>query len=298
MIMQTRFAAIAIVLAGMTTSAQAGYYVLPFAQLESQLFDPATGTLSPQPGYQVLNGYEENGATSKQAELSDADGRHAFASVDLASGELKARAGASGGTRSATANAIFGDTVTITGGAGTVWDFSLALDGFFELAFGAPIAGPPTHGFTSYDVTLAIYRPGVTTFSGWAFADVADALFFASVNNLDNSGDIEDSFISISETIASSLLLESDLETFEVYARIATGAGTSTFDGIEEILADFSQTATLAFDFDGGVTTYSDSGALLGYGRLPVATDVPAPGGLALLCFGLFAGAMLGRRPA
>lgn len=294
MIKCAHIAAIAVAVVGLATSAQAGYYILPYAQLQNQLYDPDTGTFIPQPGYQVSNGYEVNGATSKSVELSDAEGRQASASVDLGTGELKVKAGAVGGTRSASANAIFGDTVTITGGAGTTWDFSLALDGFFELEFGDPQAGPPTHGHTSYDVTLAIYRPGDTTTNTWAF-DTANAVFFQSINDLDNSPDLDNPYLSISELISSSILLESDHEVFEIYARITTGAGTSTYDGITSILADFSHTATLDFSFEDGVEAYSDSGALLGLGRLQ-ATDVPAPGSLALIGGGLLAAAMFRRR--
>lgn len=286
--------ATAVAFAGMAVPAQADYFVLPYAQLESLAYDPNTGTFTPGPGYQVSNGYEENGATSKSAELADAEGRHAFSSVNLESGELKVSSGATDGTRRASANAIFGDTVTITGGAGTSWDFSLALDGFFELEFGDAQAGPPTHGHTNYDVTLAIYRPGDTTNSTWAF-DTDDAVFFQSINDLDNEPDLETSFIGISELIASSILLESDFEVFEIYARISTGAGTSTYDGITSILADFSHTGTLGFDFADGVTAYSDSGALLGLERFQT-TAVPAPASLALLGGGLLAGAFFRRR--
>ena len=297
MIKHTGIAVFALAFAGMAATAQAGYYVLPYAQLESQLYDPVTGTFTPQPGYQVSNGYEANGATSKQTTLSDADGRNAFASVDLASGELKASAGATGGTRGASANAIFGDTVTIAGGAGTTWDFNIALDGNFEFEFGGPTGGPPTSGYTNYDVTLAIYRAGDTTNNTWATSDVGSAVFFQSINNFNPSIDLENPLISISEMIASSIVLDSDLEVFEIYARIVTGGSTSTYDGITSFLADFSHTATLGFDFADGVSAYSDSGALLGLGKYsPPTTDVPTPGSFALLGSGLLAGALFRRR--
>jgi hypothetical protein len=284
MITRTHIPAIAVAVAfsGIVTSAQADYYVLPYSQLEAQLYDPNTGTFTPQPGYQVSNGFEANGATFKQTDLSDAQGRQAFASVDLANGELKVRAGASGGTRSASANAIFGDTVTITGGAGTYWDFGIGLDGFFELEFGSPNASvPPTHGHANYGVTLAIYRPGVTIFHTWSTADTAKAVFFRSIND---SIDLADSYISISEWIGDSILLGGNTETFEIYARIVTGVGTSTFDGITSILGDFSQTATLEFNFDSNVTPYADSGVLLGLGPAPA---VPEPETYALMLAGL-----------
>ncbi len=294
----SRIAAIGIAFAGIAAPAQAGYFVLPYAQLESQLYNPVTGTFSPQPGYQVSNGYEANGATTKSRSLSDAEGRSAFGSVNLGTGELKASAGASGGTRSASANAIFGDTVTITGGAGTNWDFSLALDGYFEQTFGGPTGGPPTSAHTNYDVTLAIYRPGDTTFNTWAI-DSASAVFFQSINDFSTTFDAENPFWSINEMIADSIFLESDLETFEIYARISVGGGTSTYDGVTSFLADFTNTATLGFNFDSAVTAYSDSGTLLGLGKFtPPTADVPTPGSLALLGSGLLAGAIFRRRRA
>lgn len=286
MIVRTHLSAIAMTfaLAGMAASAQANYYVLPYSQLETQLYDPNTGTFTPQPGYQVANGLEANGATFKQTQLDDGL-RHAFASVDLANGELKVRASASGGTRHASANAIFGDTVTITGGAGTYWDFGIGLDGFFEIEFGEPDATvPPTSGSARYDVTLAVYRPGVTTMNTWSTTDVGQAVFYDSISDFTTSFDSETSEISVWHWIGDSILLENNSETFEIYARIVTGVGTSTYDGITHILGDFSQTATLSFGFDTGVTAYAASGALLGLEMTPA---VPEPETYALMLAGL-----------
>ena len=111
-----------------------------------------------------------------------------------------------------------------------------------------------------------------------------NAVFFQSINDFNTTFDRDTADIWISESIGDSILLENNTETFEIYARIAAGVGTSTYDGITAILGDFSQTATLGFMFAPGVTAYSDSGALLGLG--PTAA-IPEPETDALMLSGL-----------
>lgn len=238
---------------------------------------------------ELIDGYEGNGQTYKEVSYNDA-ARSIVSSVDLSTGELKIYAAEDSAPQGAWGNAIMGETITIRNGAGTTWNFEFGADGTFE-ATGGPVAPGANEGMMMYDLALAIYRPGQVDYTNWfaraqATGDGVDPLFFDYISNYIPVGGADYSN-SILESIMSSLVLESNYEQFEIYAKIYAGGYTSVGGGITSYVADFSHTATIALNFEDGVETYSASGEFLGLISDPNVTSVPEPGSLALLLAGM-----------
>ena len=238
---------------------------------------------------ELIDGYEGNGQTYKEVSYNDA-ARSVISSVDLSTGELKVYAAEDSAPQGAWGNAIMGETITIRNGAGTSWDFEFGMNGTFD-AIGGLVAPGANQGMVMYDLALAIYRPGQVDYSNWfahaqATGDGVDPLFFDYISNYIPVGgaDYSDSIL---ESIMSSLVLESNYEQFEIYAKIYAGGYTNVGGGITSYVADFSHTATIAFNFEPGVAGSSGSGVFLGLPKEPDVVSVPEPGSLALMLAGM-----------
>ncbi len=303
--MKMKFALLCGMAAALTFSsiANAGYFVRPTAGYGTRDLD---GNFIDGVG-EFIDGYIGNGATSNDVGHWDAT-RSIWSSVDLERGELKSYAESNAGNVAAYGNAIMGETVTIRNGAGTTWNFGLALDGYFD-AYTGPVAPGNDPGLLYYDLAVFVYRPGQANYEQWFYPDEfypngnpigVDPVFQGYIRNTFAVNANEDGYqhFPIFEEILGSIELESDYEQFEFYAKIFVGGSPNTAGGLEGFYAGFDNTAHISLDFEDGVDAYSDSGKFLGLrqdpGQPPV-NQVPLPGAFGLMLLGLAGGAAMRR---
>jgi hypothetical protein len=188
----------------------------------------------------------------------------------------------------------FGERITITGGAGTFWDFSFAVDGFLETFGGNPIInGVQDPGFF-YDAGLAIYNAGEVNYTNFVPGfNNFNALFYdqdATLENIDGSQDY--SFFDVAAGVTGSVFLETDYEVFDIFTFTNMIVNTVAGDGLNGYIADLLNTATYSQSLAPGVNAFSSSGQFLGLTTPSPAdppTTVPIPPVWGLLLLALYA---------
>lgn len=278
----------------------ANYYVRPLLQVGSGAYQ---------------DGLEYNGAT--EATQSQSVSGSSWSTVDLGNGTAKMYSEGSAGLPGLLAFGGFGEKLTITGGAGTFWDLSYAMEGSFsgDLEFVTPGSSNP-HLF--YNLGLVVFAAGVadaTNFLGiandpcWgqdplnctpapaALANVSTSEFFEAPV----LGGEDDFFETFFRQVTASVFLPTNNEVLElfVYSNVIVDAQAGA--GLANYVADFSQTASFAQQFAPGVDAYSSSGEFLGLVAPPddpPPNGVPAPGVLGLFGLGLLALGWTRRKPA
>lgn len=245
------------------------------------------------------DGLEVNGATTK-TQVQGAIGQ-SRSRVSLDDGSVKMYIDGQGNSINQQTFGGFGERVTVTGGAGTNWNFSFAIDGVLETEGGAPrIEGVPDP-LWFYDIGLAIYEPGVADFDTFNLESLRTSesnLFYGYKSDLAtiNSDDefaLQSAFLSINGFVP----LISNYEVFDIFVFTNLIVDPENGDGLETYVADFENTASYAQTFAPGVTAFSSSGQFLGLTTPPPldpgGTPVPLPASAALVGLGLCA---IGRR--
>ncbi len=241
-----------------TTLAQA-YYVAPY--------------LFRSPG-EIIDGYEENGATSKEVHFTDAY----RAEVDLRAGTIKNFLQISSPSEVWQSSGSFGDRLTFLNAQGTSLNFSIDIDGNFSgpaptLSGGAGVQRIYVPTLYVFDASAGATIQNFRTLGGALIAQ-GGAIFLPSPTDAFD----DDVF----QSTSGSFVAQSNRVTVDVFATIQVlmtpngNLGTYT--------ADFSNTSTFDIQTDPGVTYTSESGVLLGSSLTPA---VPEPSTYAMLMAGL-----------
>lgn len=239
------------------------------------------------------DGLEVNGATTK-SQVQGAIG-NSRSRVSLDDGTVKMYINSLGNNINMQTFGGFGERITVTGGEGTNWNFSFAVDGYLETLGGAPrIEGVPDP-LWYYDIGMAIYKPGVATydtFNGEELRNSDANLFygydsdFRSINS-DLEFDQQDAFLSLNGFVS----LASNYEVFDIFVFTNIVVDPEYGDGLENFIADFENTASYSQAFAPGVEAFSSSGQFLGLATPPPAeptgTSIPLPAPAALMGIGL-----------
>ena len=290
----------------MTRHIQRGVTVVLFTLLMPSLANAVvvdTSSYYVRPGLRVdlgefIDGYQPNGdtvSTMTQGVLG-----YSETTVNLNDGTVKMYMEHFGDTEGNLQTfGGFGERITITGGAGTYWDFSFAVDGFLETYGGNPIINGIQEPAFFYDAGLAIYNAGQVNYNNFVpgFNDFS-ALFYEQDATLEQiDGSEEFSFYDIFAGVSGSILLESDYEVFDIFTFTNMIVNTKAGDGLDGYLADLLNTATYSQTLAQGVNAFSSSGQFLGLTTPPVVnppTPVPIPpmwGVLLLAMVGMARGA-------
>lgn len=230
------------------------------------------------------DGIEVNGATTK-TQVQGAIG-NSRSRVSLDEGTVKMYIDSQGNNINLQTFGGFGERVTVTGGAGTNWSFSFAVDGYLETQGGAPrIEGVPDP-LWFYDIGLAIYEPGVATYNTFNSVELRTSsanLFYGYDSELrginsDLEFEIQDAFLSIDGFIP----LASNFEVFDIFVFTNIIVDPEIGDGLENYIADFENTASYSQEFAPGVEAFSSSGRFLGLTTAPqeppgTPVSLPAP---------------------
>lgn len=231
----------------------------------------------------------------------------ASAIADLAAGTLKAGAtaevgntgGPSGFSAQSRGAATMGDTLTFTGGMGTLATVNLGVDGTINsdaLAAGAFIGS----SFT-IRAEVAIYDGSFAGDSqSWQCLgkDVCSALDYDSYERLVIFGSSDDSVNEITdmldEVLTASTTLTSNNQTLKIFGHLFVSAVRfGDNNGLTDL--DFTHTATFSVQTDSSVSYSSASQVFLTEADTPTPA-VPLPAGLPLLIGGLGALGLVRRR--
>ena len=263
---------------------------------------------------QTIDGAKFNDVTSNEVWQSVVG--YSESSVSLSDGEVKLYAESNVPGASLQSSGVFGERLTIRGGAGTTWDLSFSLEGEASgtMQAAAPGSNPP---FFYYSLGIVVFEAGVAdgnNFNGIAndpcwgqdtlnCTPAPDPLVhekFQAPESIpvENFPTDDEFYFDIDKTLNASLLLDENDLTLDlfVYANVLVLADANS--GVKDYVLDFSHTGAYSQTFAPGVEVYASSGDFLGL-RAPPVGNVPAPGVLSLVVLGLLGlGSSLLRRRA
>lgn len=251
---------------------------------------------------EIQDGITINGATT-QTQVQGALG-NSRSTVNLNDGTVKMYIESQGVKENLQTFGSFGERITITGGAGTVWNATFAIEGSMETWGGAPRINGVRDPLWQYDVGMAIYRPGVAawdTFNSVALRTSADNLFYgfdARIETIDSDADY--TFNNVFLAMNASIPLVSDYEVFDLFAFTNIIVDPDDGDGLIDYIADFENTARYSQTLADNVQAFSSSGSFLGLSTPPPVDNgggpgvsVPVPASALLMTAGLL---LVGRR--
>lgn len=229
-------------------------------------------------GGATIDGLILNGNTSSSQFFSDAS-RTGSAAANLQAGELKSFAefvNYDGGF--VIASAVMGETFTLRSGMGTDFQFYYEFDGTIE-ANAKSIPEDPGNYLLQIDSAIAVFRPGVATWSDWyaVAANTGQELYFETFSySIQNP--LDDISESVSDYFNFFTTLESDFEQFQIFVSLNLVVSSST---PQTATLDFFNTGSLFFDVEPNVEVFSDSGVF------PNTQPVPEPSSIVLALLGL-----------
>lgn len=268
-----------------------GSIVLPASEVQAATVGTSSSYYFVQPVVQyggggIINGLEENGATSSTQSYSNAP-VHVSSSVDLEEGTFKHELDISGPDQVASTQGIMGETVTFYGGADTEVTISLGIEGDYFFGASDPLLNPnlSNGGIYGYLVVFdaSLGMTADTYFSNAFSSTNPDLSLDKDVFSLSLGGNTTDLSDSVNELLTVSTTLSSNQEALSIFGNVWMWGGTSGQP--IEISFDFSHTSTFDLETADGVTYASASGAFLGGDT--ALSPVPLPASLPLLLAGL-----------
>lgn len=205
--------------------------------------------------------------------------------VDLAAGTVKMYAAENSLLEGLQTFGSFGERITVTGGAGTNWDLSFAVEGILDIFGGAPIVNDAPPATLLYNVGIAVYKAGEVQWNNFVNNPTFDPLLFEFNEVIDIVEGMEDfERMEVYADVFGSIELASDYEVFDIFAFTNMIVTPNLGSGIVEYEADFLNTAQFGQTFAAGVEGFSSSGAFMGLGNPPPppANNVSSPSAFAL----------------
>ena len=256
------------------SAAHAAYYVRPYVEV----------------GSAIIDGYTQNGATTASSAYSPDQ----HATVDLATGTVKAYLSTQGSNTFAQVAGTMGDTLSFSpNAAGTTVNVNFAFDGTL-LSRGSAAGLDPSVQFGLY-ATLYVYEAGSgVNHLSYGSADYRQYEVVAQSRFLSFSPD-EDFSQALADVLTGSFTVDSG--SYEIFTGLSIFARTG--DQPASIELDFLNTGTLGLQTTEGVGYTAEGGLLLSDvgnpgDAAPGADDttlprvaVPAPASWALLLAGL-----------
>ena len=227
----------------------------------------------------LIDGLIVDGATQNDVGFNDA-ARQARSDVNLATGEMKLFAAASGPSTSASGQGIMGDTVTFVNGIGTDAYFSFGLDAVLDVDVTIDTFDSPLF---SWRVTVGVFERGLVDYTDW-FGRSGEALLFNTATDSISDPMADIVGMPINAFVDGTLILPTNRETYDVFYQASLFGGSGSLGQIASFVFDGENTATAGVDVAQGVEVYSGSGVFLGFGADPNAVPVPAT--IALLSAG------------
>lgn len=250
---------------------------------------------------QLIVGMPPNPPMPSVATVQFNDGQKGmFAQSDLGNGALRGRAFVAGGSGSAGANPILGETLTFnnTTGSESSWDFTFEFNGTVQTGANPfPIiqdfGGGQVLRTTSISFGIHIF-PGHTvgpfgSEESWVDQLESTALFTQGkdIDGFPTSGNLQSFSANLSDEISGSLPLQPGVNTFDVVTIISVlGNIPSTTDSS----FDFNFLDTAEISIDSEVPFTSDSGLFL------TGNNIPEPASIALLGIAAIGSIVVGRR--
>lgn len=210
--------------------------------------------------------------------------------VDLAQGTVKMYAAENSFLEGLQTFGSFGERITVTGGAGTDWDLSFAVEGILDVFGGAPIVNGQPPATLLYNVGIAVYRPGQVQWNNFVNNPNFEPLLFEFNEVVDIvDGFDEFSRLEVFADVFGSIQLESDYEVFDIFAFTNVVVTPNLGSGFIEYEADFLNTARFGQTFAAGVEAFSSSGQFMGLGNPPPPpiNNVSNPSAFALFSMAL-----------
>ena len=184
----------------------------------------------------------------------------------------------------------FGERVTVTGGAGTNWDLSFAVEGMLSLYGGGPILDNEQPSTLLYNVGIAVYKAGQVNWSNFVNNPDFDPVLFEFNEVVDIIDGVEDfNQMDVYAEVFGNVALASDYEVFDIFAYTNVIVTPQVGNGIVEYEADFMNTARFGQTFAAGAQGFSSSGQFMGLTTPPPAptNNVSGPAPIALFSMAL-----------
>jgi hypothetical protein len=227
-----------------------------------------------------IDGLIVDGATQNDVGFGGSN-RQARANVNLATGEMKLFAAASGPGTSASGQGVMGDSLTFRNGAGTNATLSFSLDAILHVDVFQDTLDSPL--FT-WGVTLGVFERGLVDHTDW-FGRSSEAVFFGSDSDSITDPDEDISGLAVNPSVEAIIPLSTDNEIFDVFFNAFLFGGSGSLGQITSFAIDGENTASANVNTALGVDVYSESGVFLGFASDP--NLVPVPPTMAILGAGL-----------